>query len=485
MKPHDARGAGPAPRILLSATLRWPFAGRLAIGFASLGCRVEMLGPRGHPAQATGRLARLHRASAWRPLHALRAALEASAPAIVVPCDDTAAMHLAQLHALLTVGTGGTGDGGGGSGGAADAALRACIVRSLGAPQACVLATRRAALLAWAGSQGVRVPDTAELADAAALAGWLQQHRLPAVLKRDASWGGQGVEIVHDAAQARAAFARLSAPPSPGPALLHALLDRDPWTLAAALRGDAPQVSVQAHVAGVPANRAVACRQGQVLAGTSVLALHTQHATGPATVVRIVDNAEMAYTAARLVGRLGLSGLWGFDFVVDPLTRAATLIEVNPRATPICHLPLGAGHDPVAALCASLRGADAAGAARAVQPVAAIGGRLVALFPGEWQRDPAGAALREAHHDRPDAEPRFVRECLAPPWAERGLLARAWARLRPRVRPLPPPAPPVRQRTDPPALRLVQGPSTPPGAGAPRGPVIAIRRPWRATDESR
>ena len=79
-------------------------------------------------------------------------------------------------------------------------------------------------------------------------------------------------------------------------------------------------MTLQDHIDGHPANRAVACWRGEVLAGTSVLALRTQQATGPATVVRVIDNAEMDEAVKRLVQRLGLSGLWGVDFVIEAAT---------------------------------------------------------------------------------------------------------------------------------------------------------------------
>jgi hypothetical protein len=78
---------------------------------------------------------------------------------------------------------------------------------------------------------------------------------------------------------------------------------------------------------------------------------------------------------ARLVRRLGISGLWGADFVLTP-AGAAYLIEVNPRATPVCHLPLGPGRDLPTALVSMLQG----GVSRA--PPAGITQDVIALFSG-------------------------------------------------------------------------------------------------------
>jgi glutathione synthase/RimK-type ligase-like ATP-grasp enzyme len=412
-----------APRILLVATLRWPLAARLAIAFRRQGCEVQAWCPGGHPLEKTQAVARIHRGRVLAPLSSLRAALEASAPHLVVPCDDDAALHLQRLHARLRAGGGAQ-------------ALCALIERSLGAPASCRTATARGALMALAAGVGVRVPDSAPLAGPADLEAWMARHGLPAVLKADRSWGGLGVAVVRSTLAARAAWRR-AARPSAGRALSHLLMRRDASPLLRWLRGDRPALTVQALVAGRPANRAVACWQGEVLAGISVVALQTRTDTGPATVAQVIENAEMTTAAAQLVRALGLSGFCGFDFMLDSVTDAAWLIEVNPRATPICHLSSGTGPLLPAALLARLLGAPAPPAS----PVTGHG--TIALFPGEWERNPLSPHLRTAFHDVPWEEADLVRECVAAPWEERGLVARLRESLRPARLPRPafPPAP--------------------------------------------
>ena len=422
--PHDfqvsARGFDPrklgvwpahlkAPTsVLLTATLRWPVAARLAMVFADLGCRVEAVCPRQHPVARIRGIDRVHPHSVLRPLASLRAAIEAATPDLIIPCDDNAALQLTQLYQ---------------SAGPASAGLRALLVRSLGTPEACALATVRGRLLALAAQEGIRIPATEVVATSNGLHEWLLQHRLPAVIKIDATWGGQGVAIVHGHDEARRVFDAMAKGPSVLEAVARMLLDRDPTQLLNLLKPERPTVTLQDFIQGTPANRAVACWQGKVLAGTSVAAVETQHLTGPATVVRVIENLEMNDAVARLVARLGLSGLWGVDFVLEESTGAAFLIEMNPRATPICHLPLGPGHDLPAALCAQLSGAPSAWREPIEQDV-------VALFPGEWRRQPASPYLNSAHHDIPWDEPELVRDCVDRPWAERGFIARFWAALR-------------------------------------------------------
>ncbi len=401
------------PRILLAATLRWPLAARLAIAFRRLGCPVQAWCPPGHPLEKTRGLERIHRGRALAPLRSLRAAIRAAAPDFVIPCDDDAAIHLHQLHERN-----------------GDAALRVLIERSLGAPASCSFATARGPLMMLAQSVGVRVPETRQIASSVDLEAWCAQHHFPAVLKVDRSWGGLGVTVVRDRAQARQAF-RQAMHPSPLRALSHLVLRRDPSHLLRWLGRARPGITLQAFVEGRPANRAVACWRGEVLAGISVVALQTRTPNGPATVVRVVDNPEMAEAAKRLVRALGVSGFCGLDFVIEPATGAAWLIEVNPRATPISHLPLGSERDLPAALHARLRGEPAP------ESACAIRGDVIAMFPGEWCRDPVSPHLRTTFHDVPWAEIDLVRECVDLPWEERGLAARLRARLGPGRAPPP------------------------------------------------
>lgn len=404
-----------APTILLTATLRWPIAARLAITFAGMGCPVEALCPRQHPVARARALRKTHPYSVLRPLVSLRAAIVSAAPDLVIPCDDNAAVHLNQLY-LST-----SGDD------PASNALRVLLARSLGTPAACTLATARGDFMALAADAGVRIPPTCIAATQEDLVAWLARHRLPCVIKIDSTWGGQGVAIVRSHEEARRAFGLMASRPSLRNALARLLLDRDPSPLLNVLKRAKRTVTLQEFIKGTPANRAVACWQGQVLAGNSVEAIQTQHATGPATVVRVIENAEMNETARTLVRRLGLSGLWGIDFVLEAGTGAAHMIELNPRATPISHLALGQGHSLPAALIARFTGAPPP------LPASTIEHDVIALFPGEWRRDPASPHLSGAHHDIPWDEPGLVQDCIATPWAERGWIARLWALLRPRA----------------------------------------------------
>ncbi|WP_281784578.1 ATP-grasp domain-containing protein [Sinimarinibacterium flocculans] len=393
-----------APRILLAATTRWPLAARLAMVLRGLGCSVQVWCPRQHPVDQLADIASRHHCSVLRPQHSLRRAINAAQPDLILPCDDEAVHTLVQLHARCADGD-------------EDAAVLRTIARSLGVPAACAQASARGELMRIAAAAGARMPQTRVLDSATALEAWAREIGFPAVLKTDRSWGGQGVAVVRDLAQARAAL-HLVSHPSWCSALGEWILRRDPAPLLRRLQGQRPAVTIQRYIDGQAANRAVACWQGQTLAGISALVLRSRSGTGPATVVRIIDNAQMTDSALRLVETLGLSGLCGFDFVIERASGTAYLIEINPRATPVCHLPLGVDQDLPVALLNRLYERQ--------RPLRyePIGGAAIALFPGEWQRDPCSPFLHEAHHDVPWGECDLVRECLSPPWEERGLAAR-------------------------------------------------------------
>lgn len=400
-------------RILLSATLHWPLAARIAIAFANLGCHVEAICPRNNPLVVTRAVRKSYAYSVARPLGALHTALRRAQPDLIVPCDDPAAVDLHHLYESLSKTD------------AAAQAQRSAIERSLGNPAACSLATTRAPFLALAAQVGIRVPRTNIVANAGELSAWLVRRGFPAVIKVDHSCGGQGVSVVHNHEEALRAYRRSSLQTSVVRTLQRFLLERDSSALTNWLRPQQTVISVQDFIPGTPANRAVACWRGEVLAGISVEAIRTLHSTGPATVVRIRQIPEMSEAAQRLVQHLKLSGLWGLDFILEAKTGSAYLIEMNPRATPICHLSLGTEQDLTRALYARLTNSSAPNSTPAPAPH-----EIIALFPGEWHRNAASPYLRSAYHDVPWEEPALVRDGVERPWSERGFLARLRAQLR-------------------------------------------------------
>ena len=197
------------------------------------------------------------------------------------------------------------------------------------------------------------------------------------------------------------------------------ILERQWWQGVRAVR---PAVVAQSFIRGSAANCAVVCWKGEVLAGMGCEAVSTETPVGPATVVRLVDNAEMMVAARRIARRLSLSGFFGLDFVIEEGTGAAYLIEMNPRCTPPSHLRLGLGRDMVGALSAQLMGKPFD------EPVSITENNLIAYFPQALLRD--SEFLSSSYHDVPDDEPELIAE-LSRPSADRRILKKVINSLRP------------------------------------------------------
>lgn len=383
------------PKILLACTCPWLTTARLALAFGAVGCTVEAVCPRGHAVSRVRSVSRINDYHALAPLRSIGAAITRARPDLVIPCDDPATTCLHQLHDRAV------------RGGKRAAARRALLERSLGGPSGFAVARARGRLIALAGELGIRVPAAAPIRTAKELADWLARNGVPAVVKADGTYGGSGVRIVRSPAEAEAAFRRLSAPPSPLRAIVRAAVNRDTSDLLPCVRRVRPLMSVQRFVFGDDANSTVACWKGKVLAAIDVTVLRTCIPNGPASVVRVVENREMTAAVEHLVSRLELSGLFGFDFIIEKRTRDAHLIEMNPRATQLGHLRLGVGRDLAASLRAILSGEPTVGTASVTD------NDVIALFPQEWLRDPSSDFLRTAYHDVPWDAPDLVRAALS------------------------------------------------------------------------
>jgi predicted ATP-grasp superfamily ATP-dependent carboligase len=257
-----------------------------------------------------------------------------------------------------------------------------------------------------AEQEGIRTPKTEVVSKLDDLKDWNIRNGFPAVLKANGTSGGYGVRIVNTMEEAERALRFLQAPPRLLRAAKHALLDRDVTLILPALRRRQFVVNAQAFVDGREATSAVACWKGKVLAALHFEVVSKRSSSGPATVVRRIENAEMSAAAEKMVRRLNLSGVHGFDFMLEEQTGNAYLIEINPRATQVCHLAFGSERDIPAALCAALSGKDA-------QPAPIVTEKdTIALFPQEWTRDSESQFLQSGYHDVPWEEPELVRDCV-------------------------------------------------------------------------
>ncbi len=381
------------PTILIATTSRWFPTARLAMALAESGCIVDAVCPRRHP---MGKIKAIRKIYSYRGLiavHSLADAIAASQADFIVPGDDLATSHLHRLYKLAL------------QRGKAGKSICELIERSLGSPESFPIVYARSVFIELARQAGLRAPRTEVIANLDELRNWISRVGLPTVLKANGTSGGDGVRVVHTLEEAERAFRTLQAPPLLLRALKRAVIDHDKTLVWPSLLRCRSVVNAQEFVGGREATSAIACWKGEVLASLHFEVLNKRDSAGPSSVVRLIENAEMSTAAESLVRQLNLSGLHGFDFMLEADTGNAHLIEINPRATQVGHLTLGPGHDLPAALYAALSGDAIRTAPRLTD------NDTIALFPQEWTRDPASPFLQSGYHDVPWGEPELLRAC--------------------------------------------------------------------------
>lgn len=385
---------GRRPKALVTTTVHWVSTTRFCLALAQAGFDVAVVAPDDHGVRKL-KLPAIAAHYVCNPdigtTSAIAKAIDAWSPDILIPGDDFAVSCLHELRHRAASGIGRN-----------PRYMLDLIATSLGDDRSFALARKKSAFIDFARAEGLTVPDTTIVHDAAELRRRLAKRRFPQVLKLDGSWGGLGVRIVRSMADAEQSFRELVAMSSWRAVIKRAGASASVGPIVQRWRGDLPAIALQHFIAGRPANRAVACWNGEVLAGISVEALQTVNETGPATVVGLLENPEMDETVARLVRRLRLSGFVGFDFILDAANGRSVLIEMNSRPTPICHVFFDHATDLIGALRAKVGRSTP----RRVDGVARH--EVIALFPQELWRDPNSRYLRSSYHDVPWEEPQFI-----------------------------------------------------------------------------
>jgi ATP-grasp domain/Carbamoyl-phosphate synthase L chain, ATP binding domain len=382
-------------KVLLATTTGWLTIARHAGGFARAACAVDVFSPPHIPALASRYFTKRFVYSPFAPLSSLRSAIGESAHDLIVPCDDRATAHLLRLYQTQCSARGGNGP------------VADLIRRSLGSPENYANLMSRGVFIAAVRAMDVRAPESSSITNENELADRISAIGFPAVLKTDGSWGGDGIAIVRNLAEAKDAFRKLKGPPSRLRSVARAVRRRDMHHLMTALAPSPRTVSVQQFIPGHPAASAFACWEGRVVAAIYYDVLKARSAIGPPHVIQRVDCAEMAEATRRIARRFSLSGLHGIDFIRDA-AGTPHVIELNPRATQGGTLHFGKGCDLPAALASCLGPGD-------VPVRKAMPSDAVVFFPSEWQSDPASPYLAYAYHDVPWDDPAILRAGLGLP----------------------------------------------------------------------
>ena len=383
------------PTVLLATTSRWYPTARLGMALASAGCKVEAVCPVGHPILKTKAVRHGHVYRGLAPLASLARAIARTQPDLIISGDDLTTQHLHRLYAQEKLSS------------ENDSPICTLIERSLGNPESFAIVGARAAFMEVAREAGVRVPATQVITNLEGLKNCIERTGLPIVLKANGTSGGDGVRIARTLGEAERFFNELQAPPLFARAVKRAIVDQDKTLLGPSMLRRRPVVNAQAFVAGREATSTIVCWNGNVLASLHFEVVNKASSTGHATVVRSIGNPEMSFAVEKVVRRLGLSGFYGFDFMLEADTGNAFLIEVNPRSTQVGHLSLGPGRDLSAALYTALSGNALQSAPKVTEK------ETIALFPQEWIRDPESQFLRSAYHDVPWEAPELIQDCVS------------------------------------------------------------------------
>jgi glutathione synthase/RimK-type ligase-like ATP-grasp enzyme len=379
------------PRVLLVAFEDWYSTARLPAALSDAGFEVGVLSEPDNFAAQSRHVARrfpLDFAHVRRGrLDSVIAAIGAFAPDLLMPGDERASRVVKSLQ---------------------DApALQQLVKRSVGEVGWARHAGERSRMLDLVAGLGFAVPAHASVRRAREVTSFAERHGWPVYLKRDHTYGGQGVRLCADAATATAAYGEFTRGHvlwSPlglwrrGRRLLQSFRPgRDPLALPIGAQG----TSVEATIAGQPAFYTGVAFEGRLLDGfaAEVEAFHPPPA-GPSTRVRLHHDQEMDGLAGRLVAALGHSGFVGLDFIRRP-SGGLVFLEFNGRPTTVSHLGGLVGADLGAALFAVVAG-------RALLPSSRSAEVRVALFPQDWIRDPHAGDRAAFHVDIPRADPPII-----------------------------------------------------------------------------
>jgi predicted ATP-grasp superfamily ATP-dependent carboligase len=373
--------------LLVSTASRWVGTARVPSALAAAGFDVSLLAPRGSLAEKSRYVRRIgylpDDANTRQWVVALAAMVTATAPRLLVPCDDLsfrllATLALAQPPEMEP---------------AIWLRLSSLVRESLGDPAHYQSSVDKTAFPAVAEALGVRVPAWRRIRSLDEAGDFLDAHGFPAVLKTPHGFAGQGIAICADRAALEAAWARFAATPTVdlGQVGPHECL-------------------LQAHVPGRARYHQIAAWKGRLLAGWAAEKLQANpDPTGPGTVARNHRSPQVRDAVERLVRGLGISGLAGSEFIIHERTGDAYLLELSRRVTPATHRGRLLGVD----LCAALRAAID-GTPNPSRSELDEGEEYVyALFPQEWLRDPQSKYLQSAPVDAPWDEPELFEAMLA------------------------------------------------------------------------
>ena len=374
------------PTVLLVATAtKWLGTARMPRDLAMAGWGVALLAPEGSLAERSRYVRKIGHlpanAGSFEWVQAFAAMVKATAPQLVIPCDDTAFRLMQQLvieppETMQSV---------------LHLQLATLIVDSLGDPAHYRASVDKTLLCPAAQAAGVRVPPYAVISAATEAKPFVAAYGWPVVLKRSHSSAGEGVAICGDIDTVTREFARL---------LRSQTLNLDD--------SDGHRLLVQAYIPGRTQYYAGTAWRGSLLCGYAVDKLAGEP-QGAASVVRYFHSADLQNSASKLVAAFGATGIFAPEYIVHEQTGEAYLVEINRRITPGTHRGGFINVATGAAFFAALQGKPLNTRARLDDDEE----RIFVSFPHEWLRDPESRYLRDYPVDVPWDEPELIEAMLA------------------------------------------------------------------------
>lgn len=382
------------PTFLIATTSYWMPTARLGIALSQTGGRVAAICPSRHVIRKSTVLQKAYNYKALSPIECFREAINDSRPDLIISADDLSTRHLIDLHGQEK------------QNGARGAEICELIERSLGSPESFSFMISRTPFMELAQKEGVRIPKTAIVRQRCDLEAWVRESGFPIILKADGSSSGEGTKVVRTLAEAEQALQFLQEPVELARVVKRVILNRDLRSVRPKLQHHRAVVNGQQYIVGRDATTLVACWRGTIVGALHFEVVEKQYRLGPASVMRRLDNPEIEECVAKITRRLKLSGLHGFDFLLEDGTGLPYMIEFNPRATQVGHLTLGTGADLPGALYAAVTATSPREAPKVTD------NPIIALFPQESIRDPDSSFLKIGYHDVPEGEPELIRESL-------------------------------------------------------------------------
>ena len=314
-----------------------------------------------------------------RPLPFLARVIKESGADFLVPTDDLAVWL---LHALAEE----------------FPAMGTLIERSIGTSRSFPLVRSRHQLLGLARNLGIVVPASHRVHTIGELEAFAAIASLPLVLKKDGTFAGGGVRVLKEKAAVAGQYAQLTMQP-PWPAQWkQRLLRRNPAAFLSLPSLGEPQISVQAYIEGTMANAMFVADRGRILGSVLAQVVASKGKTGPALIIRLIEDKRMEMAGSLLAEALGLSGFFGLDFILQAGTSVPFLIEMNPRCTQLGHISLAGQPDLAGILWSHWTGCEAP-----EQGDASLG-KLIAFYPQALELGLDSAFLRHARYDVEEGE---------------------------------------------------------------------------------